>query len=155
MPTIASAMARGTVRAVSRTSPLGTRAHSIPANAKISSSDVRATSPAEGMAAIRRLSVSMKKSPPIATSSSGSSFATVAIEFSRTPSDTPRRLISVQNPNATTRMPISIMRPASAGTSSPRLAAKTVDTAAVANVPNIHRSTPDRKPANGPKAVPM
>ena len=54
MPTIARAIARGTVRAVSRTSPLGTSAHSIPANAKISSSDVRAISPAAGMAAICR-----------------------------------------------------------------------------------------------------
>ena len=98
MAIIASAIARGTVRAVSRTSPLGTSAHSMPANAKISSSDVRATSPAgRHHRRSRRLSGLMKNAPPTATSSSGSSLATVAIEFSRTPRVTPRRLTTDQN----------------------------------------------------------
>ena len=48
MPSIASTMARGTVRAVSRTSPLGTSADSTPAKANTRSSDVRATSAADG-----------------------------------------------------------------------------------------------------------
>ena len=54
MPSIASPIARGTVRAVSRTSPLGTSADSTPAKAKTSSSDVRATSAADGQAATVR-----------------------------------------------------------------------------------------------------
>ena len=45
-------------------------------------------------------------------------------------------------------------RPASDGISSPRLEAKTVATAAVANVPSIHSSAPDKNPAYGPNAVP-
>ena len=110
MPIMASAIARGTVRAVSRTSPLGTSAHSMPANAKISSSDVRATSPAAGIAAICRFSALTKNAPPTATSSSGSSLATVAIELSRTPSVTPRRLTSDQNANAATRTAIVASR---------------------------------------------
>ena len=59
---------------------------------------------------------------------------------------TPRRLTTDQNAKAATRTPISIPRPASAGTSSPTLEASTVDTAAVANVPSIHSRTPERKP---------
>ena len=46
------------------------------------------------------------------------------------------------------------MRPARAGTSRPTLDASTVDTAAVANVPSIHNSTPEMKPAYPPNAVP-
>ena len=66
---MARATARGTVRAASRTSPLGTSATSMPANAKISSSDMRATSPAAGIAATCRLPGSMKNAPPMATRS--------------------------------------------------------------------------------------
>lgn len=98
MPSMASAIARGTVRAVSRTSPLGTSAHSIPAKAKINSSEVRATSAAAGIDTMRRFSLCTKNAPPMATINSGSSFATVAIELSRTPSVTPRRLMSDQKP---------------------------------------------------------
>ena len=98
IPSMASAIARGTVREVSRTSPLGTSAHSMPANAKIRSSDVRATSAAAGIASTRRFAASMKNMPPMATSNSGRSFATVAIEFSRTPSVTPRRFTIDQKP---------------------------------------------------------
>ena len=96
-----------------------------------------------------------KNAPPIAISSSGNSFATVAIELSRTPSVTPRRLTSDQNTNAADQDGGRRMAgPDSAGTSWPMLAANTVDTAAVANVPSIHSSTPERKPAYGPNAVP-
>ena len=100
----------------------------MPANAKIKqqrrSCDVGR---APAWSAIRRLSLSMKNAPPMATSSSGRSFATVAMEFSRAPSVTPRRLTRDQNANAATRMAISMPRPASGGTSSPRLDANTVD----------------------------
>ena len=118
----------------------------MPANAKIRSSEVRATSPAAGITAISRFSGLMKKAPPTATSTSGSSFATVAIEFKRTPSVTPRKLTIDQNANAATRTAIDATGPDSAGTSWPTLAENTVDTAAVAKVPSMYSSTPDRKP---------
>ena len=97
MTAIASPIARGTVRAVSRTSPLGTSALSTPANAKIKNSEARAMSPAGGTASIARLLALTKKAPPTATSSSGNSFAIVAIEFSRTLRVTPRKLTNDQN----------------------------------------------------------
>ena len=77
---------------MSRTSPLGTGAHSMPANAKINRCEVRATSAAAGAA-------------------------------------------------------VSVVRPASEGTSNPALDAKTVETAAPANVPSIHNIRPEMKPA--------
>ena len=48
MPSIAMKIARGTVRAGSFTSPLGTSADSTPRNAKISTADARATSRVAG-----------------------------------------------------------------------------------------------------------
>ena len=56
MPIIAAAIARGTVRSESFTSPLGIKADSIPANAKIRISEVRAMSVAEGATAITKFS---------------------------------------------------------------------------------------------------
>ena len=128
----------------------------MPANAKIRISDVRATSPAAGHRRDDlRFSARTKNSPPTAISISGNSLATVAIVLSRTPSVTPRRLINDQNTNATTRIAV-VREPVrtSAGTSWPMLDANTVDTAAVANVPSIHSSTPERNPAYGPNAAP-
>ena len=54
---IATNTARGTVRAGSFTSPLGTSALSIPLNAKMSTIDARVTSPAAGAVAIARFAV--------------------------------------------------------------------------------------------------
>ena len=152
MPSIASAMARGTVRAVSRTSPLGTSADSTPAKANTRSSDVRATSAADGQTVTVRCSPRTRNRPPTAMSSSGSSLATVATAFSRAPRATPRMFTSDQNPNVTSST--AGCHGASAGTSCPTLAANTVATAAVANRPSIHSMTPERNAAYGPSAAP-
>ena len=150
---MASAMARGTVRAVSFTSPLGTSAVSTPANAKTSSSDVRATSPAAGHAVTTRCSPRIANSPPMAMSKRGTSLATVAMVFRRAPSATPRAFTIAHSANVTTSTIVSA--PPSAGTSVVTLAANTVATAAVAKRPSSHSMTPARKPAYGPSATPM
>src|SRR5687768_3575557 len=154
MTAIANPIARGTVRAVSRTSPLGTSALSTPANAKIRNSEARATSPTGGTTSIARLLALTKNAPPMATRSSGSSLATVAIEFRRTLNVTPRKLMNDQKAYAATNTTADAARPASAGTSCPTLAANTVETAAVANVPSMNSRTPEIKPKYGPNAVP-
>ena len=154
MPSIARAIARGTVRMLSRTSPLGISAASMPANAKIRINDVRAKSAVAGIAAIARFSPRTKNMPAAAIRINGNSLATVAMVLSRTPSVTPRRLITDQNTNAATSSVVVATHPEKPGTSCARLLANTVETAAVANVPSIHSSTPERNPANGPNAVP-
>src|ERR1043165_2738313 len=96
----------------------------------------------------------MKNTPAIAINSSGNNFATVTTVLSLTPSDTPRRLISDQNVNATTSTSACMPRPDSAGINSPTLAAITDDPAAVANRPIIHSMMPAMNPAYGPRVVP-
>ena len=133
--------------------PLGTSADSTPANAKTSSSEVRATSPADGHAGTARCSARIANSPPIATSSSGTSLAAVATVFSRAPRATPPTFTSAQNPNvAVSSAGAGIPAP---GNSCVTLAAKTVPTAAVANSPRSQRSTPARNAAYGPSATAM
>ncbi len=108
---------------------------------------MRAKSPAAGHSATWRFSARTKNMPATAINTSGSSFATVIAVLSRTPSVTPRMLTHDQNPNATTRIAACIALPDNAGSSSPMLNAITDDTAAVANTPIIHNSTPERNPA--------
>ena len=154
MPIIASAIARGTVRAVSRTSPLGTSAHSMPANAKINSSDVRATSPAGGHRRDPQVLGVDEERAADGDEQQRQELGDRGDRVEPRAEATPRRLTSDQKAKAATRIAISIQRPASAGTSRPRLDANTVATAAVANVPSIQSSTPEMKPTYGPNAVP-
>ena len=86
-------IARGTVRAGSFTSPLGTRAASTPANAKIKRTLLRASVDNAGAWTTARLAGSMAKSPPASSTRSGSIFATVIAVFTRAPRSTPRTLI--------------------------------------------------------------
>jgi hypothetical protein len=127
----------------------------MPAKAKMRSSDVRATSAAAGVVAMRRLSASTKNAPPTAMSSSGASLATVAMELSLTPSPTLRTLTMVQKAKTNARTAVCAAGAARPGTSTPTLDENTVATAAVANVPSIHSSTPERNPAYDPNAVPI
>ena len=107
---------------------------------------MRAKSPAAGHAVTARFSARTKNRPATAISTSGTSLATVIVVLSRTPSVTPRRLTIDQNPNATTRTAMCIALPDNPS-SSVTLAAITDDTAAVANTPIIHSSTPEMNPA--------
>ena len=85
-------------------------------------------------------------------SSRGASLATVAAAFNRAARATPCMFTTAQNPNVASSTPGC--HGARAGTSCPTLAANTVATAAVANTPSIHSSTPERNAAYGPSAAP-
>ena len=82
-------MARGTVRAGSRTSPTGINATSMPSNAKISRIEAWPTCDSVGIENFRYAGLSAHAPATISTSS-GASFATVMASTSRMPGFTPR-----------------------------------------------------------------
>ena len=92
--------ARGTVRAGSRTSPLGTRATSRPTNAKIRTIAVRPIAAPVGIPGQRRYAGVTNQMPPPTSTSSGSSFAAVTISTRRTPGVTPRTLTPARIANS-------------------------------------------------------
>jgi hypothetical protein len=150
---MARKIARGTVRAGSRTSPLGTNAASIPANAKMRKIDARESSETLGASFHRRFAGSMAKSPPTIRSSNGASFTTADATFTRAPSRTPTTFAAARRTRTVTS---SAARPAllpTAGIRRAALSVKIVATAANATVPVNHRSTPMRYPVNGPNAT--
>src|SRR5689334_20661438 len=110
----------------------------MPANAKTSTSDIRAKSLAGGHDVTWRFSARTNNPPASAIRINGNNLATVTTVLSRTPDRTPRRLITTQKVYAATRIAACITGPDSAGISSPMLDAITDDTAAVANVPSIN-----------------
>ena len=84
----AKKIARGTVRAGSWISPLGTSAISTPTNAKISSEDGLAQPPPAGIDGSATPRACTNKTPTPTKMTSGSSFASVRVSISRPP---PRR----------------------------------------------------------------
>src|SRR5688500_17752124 len=80
---IATKMARGTVRAGSFTSPLGTSALSTPRKANTSSTDARDTAEAPGASTHARFDQFIVANPTTTRSTSGSSLATVASALNR------------------------------------------------------------------------
>ena len=149
---IATKIARGTVRAGSRTSPLGTSALSTPRKAKMSRTDARDTAVGVGVACQTRLDHRIVNRPTTTSSTSGSSFAAVATALKRVTPPTPRMFAaasSTSTPMSATCRPVV----PSAGTSASSESAKKVETAASARVIPTHRSAPETKPTNGPNAV--
>src|SRR6185437_1408448 len=148
---IASASARGTVRAGSRTSPLGTNALSDPANAKMRTSTVPPRSPPvapgdSGAAAPATTAPAMTKR------NSGSSLITAINSTNRAPPRTPRMLIAVTTPMTITRNVARGTGWASNGQSTAADPASALETADTANTAITQSNTPLRNPANGPNA---
>ncbi len=150
---MARKIARGTVRATSRTSPLGARAISIPAKANTSRIDVREMAAAGGRSVQRRRAGSMKNGPAARRTSRGTTFTAVAAVLNRVPSFTPKTWRALSAMKTATRNTADPSRPPAMGASCPALAANTVARAAVANVHSIQNTTPARKPTKGPNAV--
>src|SRR5829696_7497747 len=150
---MATKMARGTVRAGSRTSPLGTSALSTPRNANTSKIDARDTAAAVGGVAQTRFDARIVNSPTTTSSTSGSSLATVATALNRVTPATPR-MFAAARPTSTaaiaTRRPLA----PSAGTRASSESAKKLETADSASVIPTHSIAPETKPTNGPNAVP-
>ena len=147
-PTIASAMARGTVRSVSRTSPLGISATSIPANAKIE--DERHAREVAGRRPFGDLKVlgAHEKQARDRDQQERQQFRHrdrgVEPHAQRHAAHVDPRPEPERDDEHSGR---ASALPDNAGTSSPMLAANTDDTAAVANMPSIHSSTPEMNPA--------
>src|SRR6185312_1271 len=148
---MASASARGTVRAGSRTSPLGTSALSEPAYAKIRMTTVRPRSPVA--TAVSGATVARAASAPAMTNrSSGSSLITASSSTRRVPSRTPRTFTAVITTSTAT---MSSARGTGWASGCQRTAAdpaSALNTADAANTATTHSSTPLRNPANGPSA---
>ena len=152
MPIMAVKMARGTVRAGSRTSPLGTSALSMPLKAKMRRMDVRVRVPADGTSAMARFSPLMKNTPTATSSSNGASLAAVAMVFNRLPYRTPMIFTPPVSAKAVMSTSARSSGEAKAGMSAATLSANTPLTAATAVVPSSQSMTPARKPMYGPKA---
>src|SRR5437868_10188921 len=150
---IAIAIARGTVRDGSRTSPLGTSALSMPRYAKISTTDVRVTVPIAGAGPNAKFSRRTASAPTTITSTSGSTFATVITPLTAAPCRTPTTFTQPSDRSTARNTSACAVAGASAGTSAPIASVSSVPTAAIANVPASHSSTPARKPTNGPNAT--
>src|SRR5437762_1054965 len=150
---MASSTARGTVRAGSFTSPLGTNAASTPRKAKMSTIEARPTSLAAGACCQARFAGRIANAPATASSARGSSFATVAIVLNRLAPRTPR---TFNDANAARMRSITApfaIGAESEGTGAASESAKTLVTAASANVSPDHNSTPVKNPMNGPNAT--
>src|SRR6185437_675818 len=136
---MASASARGTVRAGSRTSPLGTSALSEPAYAKMRMTTVRPRSPVA--TAVSGATLARAASAPAMTNrNSGSSLITASSSTRRVPSST-ATMSSARGTGWASGCQRTAADPASA-----------LNTADAANTATTHSSTPLRNPANGPSA---
>src|SRR6266508_1529492 len=152
-PVTPSAIARGTARAASRTSPLTCSADSIPKKANIRSSPDAPRRESDGNDPNARFSARTGDRPNTTNAMSGSTFATVATPLTRDPSAAPRMLTIA-------RLVITAMRSTARSTLPPRpgaspreASANTVETAHIASVTPSQSSTPHRYPAYGPNAA--
>src|SRR5260221_2872575 len=91
--------ARGTVRAGSGTSPLGTSGTSTPRNAKIRRMQVRPSVETDGAPGHCTKAGFTNQRPAHTRTTSGSSFATVTVSTSLAPNVTPRTLIAARTAN--------------------------------------------------------
>ncbi len=130
----ADSSARGTVRAGSRTSPLGTSAISRPTNAKISKIDVLPMLDADGSPGQRRYSALTDQRPTPTKISSGSSFRSAVASTSLTAGLTPRTLMAARAANRPTMIKPRPTADSAGGQSAPIDPANALATDATANV---------------------
>ena len=150
---IAMNNALGTVRAGSRTSPLGTSANSIPANAKISTITDRPS-----LAGARFPNTSgagpCASAAPITTNAmSGNNFTTVIISMNRVLCFVPRMLSAASNANTIANTSARGIGCASGAQNTATDPMNALATAAVASVPSSQSSVPARKPTYLPSAI--
>src|SRR5512138_1269505 len=146
-------IARGTVRAGSRTSPLGASAVSMPRNAKISTIDARPTLAAAGAPLHARFSRRTAANPTTMSSSNGSSFATIISALKRLAPRTPATFSAPSAARIATSAIVLADPVPSAGIAAASASAKNDETAAVATVMPAHSVAPVMNPTNGPKAT--
>ena len=137
--------ARGIVRAGSRTSPLGTRAISMPAKAKINVIDAAPIRSGDAHS-IARCSGFTQRSPAAVSTSSGSSLATVMTSIRRAPMATPRTLTQANVPNTRPRPSALRMDVLRAGAIRATDAARALATDAAASRQANHTRNPVRNP---------
>src|ERR1039457_4552990 len=151
---IAIRIARGTVRAGSLTSPLGTSALSTPAKAKRRKSETRPSFATSRPPDHARFAGETAKTPNTTRHTSGTSLATVPTSTSRAPLDAPRTFTDVKRTNTSTMTATRAKPTPAPGTSAFTACAKALATPACATVPKSQISTPLWNPRNGPKTVP-
>ena len=150
---MANRTARGTVRAGSFTSPLGTNAASTPRNAKMRTIEARPTAPADGAYSQDRFARRIAKAPTVMSNARGKSFATVAIALNRLASRTPRTFNTASAARMTSITVPFAKGEESQGSSAASESARKLVTAANAAVTPAQSKTPLMNPTKGPNAT--
>ena len=141
------------MRVGSRSSPLGTSATSIPANAKISSSTLPPSASLDGQPGQARFAGSSEKAPTPIKSASGSSLAIVMPSTSRAPGLTPRTFTNASSPAVVKITAIRTAPCPAPGTSRLTWSAKALSSPEAVSHSTRYCTAPASTPRNGPKAA--